>query len=179
MEYDVKNFWKPTLSAPTDPESEAGKNTLTMVQKGVLDTKIKKYVDREEIMEEKLKRAFKILHGNCTESLLAKLGGDGKYEDIESDQEVIGIMKLIKGVIFKFYGNRELTHIIWEAYVSVFRYRQHKFETNQEYFERFKNSTSFITQYDGSIGQDTGLISHLGSKEGAQEKLLAFGMVHK
>ena len=86
MQYAVNNFSKPTLSAPTEPEFEARKTTLTMFQKGIIDTKIKKFVDRDEIKEENLKRAFTILHGKCTESLLDKLEGDRKYEDIESDQ---------------------------------------------------------------------------------------------
>ena len=77
------------------------------------------------------------------------MGGDSKYEAIESEQDVIGMLKLIKGVIFKFDGNKELTHTMWEDYVSVFRRRQYKFETNQEYFERFKNATRVMTKYDG------------------------------
>ena len=44
-----------------------------MVQKGILDAKIKKFVDREEILEENLKRASTILHGQCNDSLLAKM----------------------------------------------------------------------------------------------------------
>ena len=87
------------------------------------------------------------------------------------------MLKVINGVMFKFYGNKELTHAMWEAYVSVFRCRQQKFVTNQEYFERFKNSTSIITQYEGPIGQNTGLVNHLRSKEDAQEKFLAVGLV--
>ena len=62
--------------------------------------------------------------------------------------------------------------------MSVFRYRQQKFETNQEYFKRFKNVTSVIVQYDGSLGQGTVLINHLGSKEDAQENFLAVQLVH-
>ena len=84
-----------------------------MVQKGISYNKINIFFDREEITEENPKRAFTILHGKCTESLLDKLGGDRKYEDIESEQEIIEILKLIKGVIFKFDGNKELTHAMW------------------------------------------------------------------
>ena len=46
-----------------------------MVQKLILDTKINKFVDRKEMMEENLKRVFTILHVKFTESVLAKLGG--------------------------------------------------------------------------------------------------------
>ena len=87
-------------------------------------------------------------------------------------------MKLIKGFMFKFDGNMELTHAMWEAYMSVFRFRQQIFEKKLDYFERFKNITSVITQYDGSIGQHMGLVNHLGSKEYAQEKFLAVRLVH-
>ena len=64
-----------------------------------------------------------------------------------------------------------------EVYMSVFWCRQKKFETNQEYFERFKNATGVITQYDGSIGQETGLVVHPVLKEDAQETFLAVGLV--
>ena len=38
---------------------------------------------------------------------------------------------------------------------------------------------SIITQYYGSIVQDTGLVNHLGSKEDAQKKFLAFELIQK
>ena len=41
MQYAVKNISKPMLSAPTDPVFEVGKTALTMVQKGIVDTKMK------------------------------------------------------------------------------------------------------------------------------------------
>ena len=50
--------------------------------------------------------------------------GDRKYEAIERDQYVIETLKLTKGIMFKFKGNKELTHAMWEAYVSVFWCRQ-------------------------------------------------------
>ena len=71
-------------------------------------------------MEENLKRAFTILHGQCTEIPLVKLGWDRKYEAIHCDQDIIEILMLIKGFMFKFEGNKGLTHMMWEAYASVF-----------------------------------------------------------
>ena len=65
---------------PKDPAFEAYKTALTMVQKLILDAKIKKTVGREEILENNLKRAFTIIHGQCTDILLTNLGGDSKYE---------------------------------------------------------------------------------------------------
>ena len=76
-----------------------------MVQKGIMDAKIKKLSDWEEILEENLKRVFTILHGQCTESLLAKIGGDSKYEAIYHDQDLIEMLNLIKGGMFELYGN--------------------------------------------------------------------------
>ena len=93
------------LSASTDTAFEEGRTSLTMVQRGIFDAKIKKLVDREEILEDNLKRAFTILQGQCTESLIDKLEGNSKYEFIESNQDVIGMMKVIKGVMLKFNGN--------------------------------------------------------------------------
>ena len=101
------------------------------------------------MLEENLKRVFTILHTKWTDIILAKMGGDSKYEAIERDQDVIGMLKLIKGVMFKSDKKKELTHAMWKAYVSVFWCRQHKFETNQEYFERFKNATRVMTKHDG------------------------------
>ena len=58
-------------------------------------------------------------------------------------------MRLVKGVMFKFDGNKELAHATWESWVSVLQHRQQKFDMNQELFERFKNAASVIIQYEG------------------------------
>ena len=42
VQYAVKNLSKLTLSVPIDPVLEAGETALTMVQKGIMDAKIKK-----------------------------------------------------------------------------------------------------------------------------------------
>ena len=68
-------------------------------------------------MEENMKMVFTIIHRKCTESLVAKMGGDRKYEAIQRDQDFIGMMKLIKGFMINFNGNEELTHAMWEAYM--------------------------------------------------------------
>ena len=60
----------------------------------------------------------------------------------------------------------------------MLRYRQHKFEANQEFFECFKSAASVIIQYYGSIGQDKGLLKNTKSKEDMQEKLLIDRIVH-
>ena len=46
VQYAVKNISKPMLSAQIEPEFKADKTALTMVQKGIMDAKIK-MVDRE------------------------------------------------------------------------------------------------------------------------------------
>ena len=74
---------------------------------------MKEYVHQEEIIEENTKREFTILRIQCTYSLLTKLGEDMNYKFIERDQYVIKILKLVKGVMFKFDWNKELTHRIW------------------------------------------------------------------
>ena len=72
------------------------------------------------MLEEKLKRTFTILQEKFTESLLAKLGGGIRYEAIKRDQDIIGMLNLFNGVMFKFNGNKELTHVMWKSYASVF-----------------------------------------------------------
>ena len=41
MQYSVKNISKPTMSAPTEPAFSLGETPLTVVQKGIMDAKIK------------------------------------------------------------------------------------------------------------------------------------------
>ena len=65
------------------------------------------------MLEDNLKRVFTILRGQWTESLKANLGGDSKYEAIDHDQYFIGVIKIIKGVVFKFGGNKELAQMVW------------------------------------------------------------------
>ena len=53
--------------------------------------------------------------------------GGRKCEDVKHDQYVIEMLNIIKVVVFKFYGNKELNQAMWEACVSVFQCRQQKF----------------------------------------------------
>ena len=93
MQYDVNNISKPTLYAPTDTASETGKTALPMAQKGILDDKIKKLVDREEITEDNPKRAFKTLYGQCTESIFANMGVGGWVENTKTSRRTKTLLK--------------------------------------------------------------------------------------
>ena len=53
-------------------------------------------------------------------TFLSQSGGDRKYKSIEREQNVIGILSIVKGAMFKFYRNKELVHIMWEPYMLLF-----------------------------------------------------------
>ena len=50
-------------------------------------------------------------------SLLSNTEWGSNYESTKCDQDVIEILKLVKRVMFNLYGNKELTHTMWESYV--------------------------------------------------------------
>ena len=43
-----------------------------------------------------------------------KSGGGRKYDSIKCDQDFIGILRLVKELVFNFDGNKELTHAMWD-----------------------------------------------------------------
>ena len=49
VQYAINKFSRPTLSATIYPDFEAGKTTLTMVQKGTLETKIKIFLTERKL----------------------------------------------------------------------------------------------------------------------------------
>ena len=63
---------------------------------------------------------FTIIHGKCTDSLHFKLGGDIKYYYTKRNQDKIGMLRIVKRVMLKFEGNKELYHIMWEGYKLMF-----------------------------------------------------------
>ena len=40
------------------------------------------------------------------------------------------MLNLVIGIMFKLYRKKDLNKTTWEAYMSVFRCREQKFETN-------------------------------------------------
>ena len=62
VQYFVKKLSKLKLYLTTDPEFEAVKPAPSMVQKGIFGTKIKKFNERKEILEENIKRTFTLFH---------------------------------------------------------------------------------------------------------------------
>ena len=119
------------------------------------------------MLDENMNMEFTILQKQFTDSFLSKMVRDRKYDSVKRDQDVIGVMRLVKGVMLKFDRKTELIHTMWEDYVLILIYKQHSFEINQKLFEKHNSTYSVIIQYDISIVQDNNLVKNSRSKDDA------------
>jgi hypothetical protein len=91
----------------------------------------------------------------------AKIMSLADYEIKSRACECIWLLRQIKGVMYKFEGQRDIFLAMGEARSTLERCKQQPHETNAVYFDQFKSLVDAFEHYGGTIGGDKGLIDSL------------------
>ena len=74
----------------------------------ILTKKVDAYVKRYSILDENIQKAYSIMLGQCTELPKSKLKTTTDWTTVSTEFDLLGLMKTIRSVIFKFEDQRYL-----------------------------------------------------------------------
>ena len=74
----------------------------------ILTKKVDAYVKRDSILDENIQKAYSLMLGKCTELLKSKLKTTTDWTTVSTKFDILGLMKTIRSVIFKFEDQRYL-----------------------------------------------------------------------
>ena len=77
---------------------------------------------------------------------------------MEEGQKSFELLKTIKGLIFRFDGQKYHPHALVDACDRFHKFFQGREMTNSQYLAQFKSLVSVIEQYDGTIGVHKGMV---------------------
>ncbi len=145
----IENEQKFAIPMPTDPGDQAS-NLQKMIFKGEVDA----YIKRKGQLDENIQKAYSLMLGQCTELLKSKLKQAGNWATVSAAMDVLGLMTLIKGIVYKFEDQKYLPLAIHQAKANFYSFRQGTL-TNAEYLDKFNNLVDIATSFEGQLYDET------------------------
>lgn len=155
-----------TINMPVAPmpftTTDASGNTVTTTPTYADEHRYKHEFDaafmREERYQENKTKAFVVIYEHCTPSLRAQLKGCDDWATMSSSQNVISLLRKIKGFCSKFDSTKQGTRAIVAADKQIYFFFQHNNMTNNDYFEQFNALIDMAESYRSSLVMSRGLV---------------------
>ena len=90
------------------PKPLAPSGTTDEVEKMILTKKVDAYVKRDSILDKNIQKAYSLMLEHCTELLKSKMKMTTDWMTVSTDFDLLGHIKTIRTVIFKFEDQRYL-----------------------------------------------------------------------
>jgi hypothetical protein len=150
----VENLALPTFPTPNDPDPAATRTEVRIWEKTVDE-----YVKKISKVKENMKTLYSLVWGQCTDIMRQKAEAHDLFVGVALDGDGLGLLKIIKGVAFKFQSQKYLPHALHEAMKRLYNCNQGKFATTQAYLEHFRNVVDVVLEIGGSIAGHDGVLS--------------------
>jgi hypothetical protein len=130
------------------PELYTGSDPMDLK---IQELEIGQYVKTKARFEMEVKKLYAVIIGQCTEMMMTKLKAMPTFNDIHNNKNTLELLKAIKGLAFKFDGEKELGMSLVEAMDKFYRFYQSKEMPNAQYLEKFNNIVDVIEHYGGTV----------------------------
>ena len=90
------------------PMPLAPSGTTDEVERMILTKEVDAYVKRDSILDENIQKAYSLMLGQCTDLLKSNLKTTTDWMTVSTDFNLLGLIKTIRSVIFKFEDQRYL-----------------------------------------------------------------------
>ena len=88
----------------------------------VWEKKVKEVVKRNSQLEENCRAAYALVLGQCTEYLRAKIEATNNYKDINAEQNIVRLLKTVKGLCYKFNDRGFHPYALMNAMKNLYGY---------------------------------------------------------
>ena len=105
----------PTLEEPKDVSKNA-----TSIKKCLWEEHVKRYIDKEEALEEGKKKLYMLLWGQCTDVMQTELKSLANFEMFNKDYDPIVLLKAIKSITYSFRDQQKMQVSVWRAMKALF-----------------------------------------------------------
>ena len=130
--------WSPiNANAPTLPETEDFK------------LRYKEYCDKATKREENMKKVFALVLGQCTQAMVDRLESMSEFEQVNSDSNVIELLRLIRGCIYEKTTTKHPVKALIDAETALLLCKQEQNQSVAAYYERFKEMAQIFQNNSG------------------------------
>ena len=116
------------------------------------------YCTRTDYLDSNLKTAYAVIWGQCSEAMKAKLTSLDDFKTKSHESDCVWILKEIKGITYRFEGQRYIYLSLDNARTTYYAYNQGAKYSISSYLELFRSLVEVVEHYGGAIGEDPGLL---------------------
>ena len=150
----MRELVAPTVTMPTYP---ADPNDQEAIQ--IWKEELREKRTQSLQIEESKKRAYALVMGQCSPDLVSKIRGASTYASVNASQDVIELLRLIRGYCCDFGAGQQSTWALEQAKHKVSTYYQHHDTSNTDYIQFFQALVGVVETYGGAYGNEPGLIN--------------------
>ena len=98
-----------------------------------------------------LSTAYGLVLGQCTEYLWSRLKVQEKWEAALNNQDLLGLLKIIKFLLQKYNEGTEYHHVAYHTLLHQFMLLRQGDNSNSEYKQRFKDNIEVLEAHNGGV----------------------------
>ena len=144
----IKNIEDAVPKSTLNPNSTATKKE---VKKYILQEKVKRYINRLELVRDNMKKLYAVVWGQCTTSLQSMIRGNKDFEDKDECKDCIWLLQTVHQYMSGIDSKVNHIYNLQEAQANFINLRQFDNEANDVYMRRVI-SLSMIVEMLGGIG---------------------------
>ena len=153
----MRELIAPTVTMPTYP---ADPNNQEAIQ--IWKEELREKRTQSLQIDESKKRAYALVMGQCSPDLVSKIRGASTYANVNASQDVVELLRLIRGFCCDFGAGQQSTWALEQAKHKVSVYYQRHDTSNTDYIQFFQALVGVVETYGGAYGNEPGLIeAHL------------------
>jgi hypothetical protein len=103
-------------------------------------------------------RAYALVLGQCSPELTSKVKASNKFASASNDQDVVELLKIIRGLCCDFDEKQQVTWGLEQAKHRVATFYQTYTMSNTEYIQFFTALVGVVETYGGAYGREPGLV---------------------
>ena len=123
-------------------------------------------LQRVAALDANLQSAYAMIKGQCTKPILEKVEAQGNYGDVHLRRDPIGLLQLIKEVMFN-YNSRKARAIGIISLIKTNIVSQTRYMTTSDYLEKFRTQLDVLKAAGGDMCVHFGMVSDKLIKAGA------------
>jgi hypothetical protein len=158
----------PIVTMPTFPADPSNQEALQIWKEELREKRTQSLQ-----IEESKKRAYALVIGQCSPELVSKIRGSSTYSAVNGSQDVVELLRLIRGFCCDFGAGQQSTWALEQAKRKVSVYYQRHDVSNTDYVQFFQALVGVVKTYGGAYRNEPGLIETNLTEQGVAGGLVA------
>ncbi len=157
VERSLSDGMKLVIGVPTAPVGDDPLLPATEGEMIVWKMQVSIVLRRIARLDSNLEGVYQLFKGQCSKPILEKVESQQAYATVHQGRDPIGLLKLIKAVMFNYNSKRYRAVALIEV-IGVGLVFQSKYATASEYLEKFRTQLDVLRSAGGEISLHPGMV---------------------